>query len=170
MNVAKYSVLLIFSLLVKLRLHIRHFISKMEIIFKKSSGRIKEPKHLKRNIFIIYSPRSVKIEPATSIKIDTELILLLLRNSKEFITSIFRGDKINEFCSEKQRLWIEILNKSFEHTIEIKKHTPLGFVVIEPEHLKFRCETSKNEIDKVKKSLSKTLYKPRTKEATWRFS
>ena len=118
MNVAKYSVLLIVSLLVKLRLHIRHFISKMEIIFKKSSGRIKEPKHLKRNIFIIYSPRSVKIEPATSIKIDTELILLLPQNSKGFITSIFRGEEINEFCSEKQRLWIEMLNKSFEDNIE----------------------------------------------------
>ena len=130
----------------------------MEIIFKKSSGRIKEPKRLK------------KIEPTTSIKIDTELILLLLQNSKGFITSIFRGDEINEFCSEKQRLWIEILNKSFEDTIEIKKHTPLGFVVIESEHLKFRYETSKNKKDKVKKSLSKTLYKPRTKEATWRFS
>ena len=142
----------------------------MEIIFKKSSGRIKEPKRLKKKIFIIYWPRTAKIEPTTSIKIDTELILLLLQNSKGFITSIFRGDEINEFCSEKQRLWIEILNKSFEDTIEIKKHTPLGFVVIESEHLKFRYETSKNKKDKVKKSLSKTLYKPRTKEATWRFS
>ena len=70
----------------------------MEIIFKKSSGRTKEPKHLKRNIFIIYLPRSVKIEPATSIKIDTELILLLPQNSKEFITSIFRGTKLMNFA------------------------------------------------------------------------
>ena len=95
----------------------------MGIIFKKSSWRVKEPRHLKKNIFIIYSPRTVKIEPATSIKIDTELVLLLPQNSKGFITSIFRGDEINEFCSEK-RLWIEILNKSFEDTVKIKKISP----------------------------------------------
>ena len=141
----------------------------MEIFFKKSSGRIKELKHIKRNIFIIYSPRTVKIEPALSIKIDTELVLLLPRNLKGCITSIFGGDEINEFCSEKQRLWIEILNKSFEDTIEIKNHRPLRFVFIEPEHLKFRYETSKNNKDKVKKktNLSKTPYKPRMKHATW---
>ena len=56
----------------------------MEIFFKKSSGRIKELKHIKRNVFIIYSPRTVKIEPALSIKIDTELVLLLPRNLKGY--------------------------------------------------------------------------------------
>ena len=81
-------------------------------------------KTFERNIFIIYSPRTVKIEPLTSIKIDTELVLLLPQNSKGFIISIFPGDEINEFCSEKQRLWIEILNKSFEGTVEIKKIGP----------------------------------------------
>ena len=141
----------------------------MEFVFKKSSGRIKEVKHMKRNIFINYSTRAVKIEPATSIKIDTELVLLLPRNLKGCITSIFRGNEINEFCSEKQHLWIEILNKSFKDTIEIKNQGPLRFVFIEPEHLKFRYETSKNNKDKVKKktNLSKTPYKPRMKQATW---
>ena len=138
----------------------------MKIIFKKSSWRVKEPRHLKKNIFIIYSSRTVKIETAASIKIDTELILLLPQNSKGFITSIFGGDEINKFCTEKQRLWIEILNKSFEDTVEIKEYQPLGFLVIEPEHLKCRFETSTskkhNKIQK-KKSLSKT-YKRKTKE------
>ena len=69
-------------------------------------------------------PRTVKIEPATIIKIDTELVLLLPQNSKGFITSIFRSDEIDEICSEKQRLWIEILNKYFEDTVEIKKINP----------------------------------------------
>ena len=90
-------------------------------------------KAFEKNIFITYWPRAVKIEPATSTKIDTELVLLLAQNSKGFTTSIFRGDEINEFCSEK-RLSIEILNKSFEDTVEIKKNQPLGFLVIEPEH------------------------------------
>ena len=91
------------------------------------------------------------------------------KNSKGFITSIFREDKINEFNSEQQRLWVEILNKSYGETLEIKKNNPLGFVVIEPEHLKFKHETTKNK--RKKTLLSKTTqYKPKTQKATWRFS
>ena len=91
----------------------------MEIVFQKASPSIKNPQHLKRNVFIVYSPRTVKIEPASCSRIDTELVLLLLKNSKGFITSIFREDEIDEIYSEKQRLWIEILNKSFRETMEI---------------------------------------------------
>ena len=50
----------------------------MEIIlFEKSSSSFKKLKHLKkkRNIFIIYSLRAVKIEPASSMKIDTEMAI-----------------------------------------------------------------------------------------------
>ena len=104
----------------------------MNIVFKKSSWESQRAKAFEKNIFL--RPRAVKIEPATSTKIDTELVLLLPQNSKGFTTSIFRGDEINEFCSEKQRLSIEILNKSFEDTVKIKKNQPLGFLVIEPEH------------------------------------
>ena len=47
----------------------------------------------------------------------------------------------------------------------------MGFLVIEPEHLKFSYETTnKNKkIIQKKKSLSKK-YKSKTKEATWWFS
>ena len=49
-----------------------------------------------------------------------------------------------------------------------KKKNPLGFVVIEPEHLKFKHEMIKN---KKKETLSKSMqYKPKTQKATWRFS
>ena len=116
----------------------------MEIILKRSLANVKKPKHLKKkkkNVFILYSPRTVKIEPATSKRIDTEIIVSLPKNSKGFVTSIFRRDEINEFNSEQQQLWVEILNKSYEETVEIKKKNPLGFVIIEPEHLKFKHET-----------------------------
>ena len=93
----------------------------MEIFFKRSQEKIKKPKHLKNNVFVIYSPRAVKIEPATSTKIDTEIIVSLPKKSKGFITSIFREEEINEFSSNQQRLWVEILNKSYEETLEIKK-------------------------------------------------
>ena len=122
---------------------------------------------MKKYIFIIYSLRTVKTDPATNIQIDAEVVLFLPQKSKELITSISPGDDINELCSKKQHLWIEILNKSFEETVEIKRKKPLGFLAIKPEHLKFRCETmnKKNKIIQKKRNLSKT-YKPKTKEVT----
>ena len=35
-------------------------------------------------------------------------------------------------------MWIEILNRSFEDNIVIKKKRPLGFIVVEPENLTFK--------------------------------
>ena len=34
---------------------------------------------------------------------------------------MLKEDKINEFSNDQQQLWVEILNKSFEETLEIKK-------------------------------------------------
>ena len=93
----------------------------MEIILKRSQANVKKPRHFQRNVFILYSPRTVKIEPATWKRIDTEIIVFLPKNSKGFVTSVFRGDEIIEFNGEQQSLWVEILNKSYEETIEIKK-------------------------------------------------
>ena len=86
-----------------------------KIIFEKDNFSLKNTKHLKKNVFIIYSPRARKIEPATHMKIDTELTVFLPQNSKGFLTLIFRRDKIKELFHGKHRLWIEILNKSFEN-------------------------------------------------------
>ena len=107
-------------------------IAQMEITLKRSQANVKKPKHLQKNVFILYSPRSVKIEPSSFQKTDTEIIFLLPQNSRGFVTSIFRGDEIIEFNRDQQKLWVEILNKSYEETIEIKKNNPLEFVVIEP--------------------------------------
>ena len=115
----------------------------MGIIFEREQGSIKKPKHLKKTVFTIYSPKTVTIEPETSTKVDTEIMLILPKGSKGFITSKFRGDEIFEINSEKQRLWVEILNKSYLEPIKIKKRSILGFVVIEPENLNFKHETPK---------------------------
>ena len=56
--------------------------------------------HLKKNIFIIYCPRAVKTQPATSKKVDTEIVVFLPQNAKGYVTSIFRGDEINEIYCE----------------------------------------------------------------------
>ena len=66
----------------------------MEIIFKKSSWRVKESRHLKKNVFIIYSSKTVKIEPATSIKINAELVLLLPKIQKDSLHRYFEETKL----------------------------------------------------------------------------
>ena len=47
----------------------------METVFELDGSRIKKPYHLKNNVFIIYLPRTVTIEPANNINIDTNIIL-----------------------------------------------------------------------------------------------
>ena len=87
----------------------------------------------------------MKFEPATHMKIDTEVTVFLPQNSKRFLTSIFRGDEINELFHGKHHLWIEILNKSFKDLVKVKRNQPLGFLVIEPENLKFHHEAPKTK-------------------------
>lgn len=48
-----------------------------KIIFEKDNSSVKNPRHLQKNVFILYSPRAVKIEPPTYRKIDTEITAFL---------------------------------------------------------------------------------------------
>ena len=101
-----------------------------KITFKKDKKEVKNPRHLQRNVFMLYSPRQFKIQPTSCRKIDTEVIAFLPTNSKGFLTSKFRGDKINDLFHGKHRLWVEIIKKSFDDHIKIKKEQPLGFLVV----------------------------------------
>ena len=106
-------------------------------LFLKIKQRCQESKTPEKNIFLIYPSKKVKIEPATWLNIETQIILSLAEKSNRFVTSIFRGDEINEIRQKMQGLWIEILNKSFEDTIEVKRYNPLRCVAIQPGNLKF---------------------------------
>ena len=81
-------------------------------------------------------------------------MLILQKNAKAFVTSKFRGDEVFEVNGETQRLWIEILNKSYNEHIKNNRNSVLGFVVIEPEYLSFKHETTKAK--KKEKILPKT--------------
>lgn len=85
----------------------------MEIILKKSNEGVKNPKHTRNNIFTIYSPKKVTTKPSTYLYIDTKIVLSLPEKTYGFITTIFRGNEINEVRQGKQHLWIETLKKSF---------------------------------------------------------
>lgn len=106
-----------------------------KIMFEKDNTTVKHRRHLQKNVFLHYLPRKLKIERASCKKIDTEITAFLPTNSRGFLISKFRSDEINELFNGKQHLWVEILNKSFEDHIEIKKGQPLGFLVAEPENL-----------------------------------
>ena len=116
----------------------------MEIIFKRTHGRVKKPEHIDGNVFAIYAPKAINIEPATSYSIDTELIVLLPDKLSGYVTSKFRGDEIHKFSAKKTPLWVEILNKSYEFKLEIKKNSVLGFL-IEPKHLPHKHATEKQK-------------------------
>ena len=126
----------------------------MEIILKRFQANVKKPRHLQKMFFFTSHQGQLKIEPATWKRIDTEIIVFLPKNSIGFITSASKGDEISDFNNEQQRLWVEIFNKSHKETIEIKKNNPLGFVVIESEHLKFKHEAEITKDKKRKASLS----------------
>ena len=51
-----------------------------KITFEKDSTQVKNPKYLERNIFMVYSPQALKIEPASCRKIDTEATAFLPKN------------------------------------------------------------------------------------------
>ena len=55
----------------------------MEILFESDNSRVKNPKHLTKNIFIIYSPGTVTVETASCTNIDTNIILKLPKKKQK---------------------------------------------------------------------------------------
>ena len=117
----------------------------MGIVFKRNNTKFKKKEHFKKYIFIIYPPRTVTVEPTTCSKIDTDTVLILQKNAKAFVTSKFREVEIFEVNGETERLWLEILSKSYNEHIKINKNSVLGFIVIEPECLRFKHERTKGK-------------------------
>lgn len=50
--------------------------------------------------FIIYSPRTIIVEEAENIKIETNILLDLPKKAKESITSKFRGQEFHKINKE----------------------------------------------------------------------
>ena len=67
-----------------------------KILFQKDSRTVKNPKHLQKNVFLLYSPGKSTIEPATSKKTNTEVTAFLPKNSRGYVTSKSKTDVIIE--------------------------------------------------------------------------
>ena len=74
------------------------------------------------------------VQTSRNLIIKKIILAFIAKYSRGFVTSKFREDEINEIYSGEQRMWVEMLNKSCEYPIEIKKGCVLGFFVAEPNH------------------------------------
>ena len=72
-------------------------------------------------------PKDIKVELGSYRRIDIEVAVFLSPNSNGFITSRFNGDELKEVFEGKHHLWIEILNRSFEDNIVVKKKQAFWF-------------------------------------------
>ena len=96
-------------------------------------------------------------------------MVLLWTNRAKFLTSIFKGDGISEFSVQKQRLRVEITKQSYEEQLKNDRGLPPGFVVVGPEHLKFKHETQTATKTK-KKEKEKPIIEPILVQARYKKS
>ena len=75
-----------------------------KIILKRDSTNLKKPYHLKNNVFLLYAPRNIKVKPTEFQRIDSGILGFIPENTRGFVTSKFRVDKINEIWNGNQRL------------------------------------------------------------------
>ena len=111
-------------------------------------------------------PKDIKVELGSYRRIDIEVAVFLSPNSNGFITSRFNGDELKEVFEGKHHLWIEILNRSFEDYIVVKENKPLGFLVTEPENVKFHYAQAMKKKIKQKKGELLAI----GEKTTWWFS
>ena len=78
------------------------------------SFNLKRPRKSVGNIITIYSLKKFNIEKAATVTIDTELILEVPEESREFLATKFTGQQIKKTTGPKnKRLWITLLNESY---------------------------------------------------------
>ena len=75
----------------------------MMITLKLISNRIKKPFRSRENILAVYSPRKYIIPEADTVTIDTEIIINLPQNSKVYLTTKFKGQKIKELRGPQKK-------------------------------------------------------------------
>ena len=60
---------------------------------------------MKRNFFMLYAPRNIKIEPTEFQIIDSGVLAFIPKNGRGFVTSKYREGKIIEISNREQLLW-----------------------------------------------------------------
>ena len=84
--------------------------------------------HLKTGVFLIHAPRQRKIYPVKFERYNTEVAVILPKNSCEYFFSKFKTYEIEQVCGNIQQNCIGILNRSLIQSIVIKKTDRLVFL------------------------------------------
>ena len=84
--------------------------------------------HLKAGVFLIHAPRQRKIYPVKFERYNTEVAVILPKNSCEYLFSKFKTYEIEQVCGNIQQNCIGILNRSLIQSIVIKKTDHLVFL------------------------------------------
>ena len=97
----------------------------------------KHPKHLQRKCFCFIHQEKLILNQRLTKKLTLNYLCCLPKNSRGYVRSTNKSGNHNELFCGKHCLGLEILNKSFEDTIQIKEEV-IGFFVTEPKKIKFQ--------------------------------
>ena len=77
----------------------------METFFELDGLGIKKLSHLINNVFIVYSPRTVTIEPASSIKTDTNISYINQKRQRHLLPQNSEEKKFMKLTNKKADCW-----------------------------------------------------------------
>lgn len=101
---------------------------------------------------MIYAPRKLRFPTSSYTEYNIEVIITIRNHCKAYFCSKY---KINQFQSDKNRLWIGILNKSFFKDIVIDRGNPLRFFIVESAQQYSVKHETKNRRSSTKKKYRK---------------
>ena len=99
--------------------------------------KIKRPKLLENNVFVLYSPQRLKFEPGEKKIIDMKLNITFSTNVRGSCRLLFQltnaGLQLqnSNYLSANTDLHFEILNSNMTQTIEIKSKSEIGYFTLD---------------------------------------
>ena len=99
----------------------------------KFTYKIKRPKLLENNVFVLYSPQRLKFEPGEKKIVDMKLNIKFLTDVRGSCRLLFQLSNAGlqlqncNYLSADTNLHFEILNSNLTQTIEIKSKSEIGY-------------------------------------------
>ena len=100
--------------------------------------KIKRPKLLENNVFVLYSPQRLKFEPGEKKMVDMKLNIKFSTNIRGSCRLLFQLSNAglqlqnSNYLSADTNLHFEILNSNMTQSIEIKSKGEIGYFI--PDH------------------------------------
>ena len=99
--------------------------------------KIKKPKLLENNVFVLYSPQRLKFEPGEKKIVDMKLNIKFPTNVRGSCRLLFQLSNAglelqnSNYLSANTHLHFEILNSNMTQTIEIKSKGEIGYFTLD---------------------------------------